>query len=68
METLHAVVNPPSFDSPCGLGQILEPMLIEAFLPKSTIERLDEWGIGGLARPTEVEHHLVEVSPPIERF
>jgi hypothetical protein len=68
MGTLLVVINPPSFDRLNSLRQVLEPVLVKAFLSQSTIERLDERVIGGLARPTKVERHLVKVSPPIERL
>jgi len=66
--TLLVVIDPPSFDRLSSLDQVLEPVLVEAFLPQPTIERLDERIIGGLARTTEIERHLIEVSPPIERL
>lgn len=68
MGTLLVVINSPSLDRLDGLWQVLEPVLVEALLPQPTVERLDEGVIGGLAGSTEVERHLVKVSPPIQRL
>ena len=66
MGAAFVVVDPPRFNLLGGILEVKEPVLVEAFLPQPTVERLDERIIGGLARSTKVERRLVEVSPPIQ--
>jgi hypothetical protein len=39
---LAVLVLPPSFDHPRGLGERAEPVLVQAFVPESADEALDE--------------------------
>ena len=60
------VLDPPSFDLRFGFLNGLEPVNIQALVPKRSVERFDEAVIGRLARPIEVDRHLVVVRPQIE--
>ncbi len=44
------VVLAPKGDDLSGLGQGLEPVLIEAFVPEPAVEAFDIGGLGGLSR------------------
>ena len=41
-----------------------EPVLVQALLPETSVECLDGSVVRGLAGPTEVQLHSVQVSPP----
>ena len=43
-----------------------EPVLVQALLPNSPIESLDEGVVRGLTRPAEVQLHSVRVGPLIQ--
>ena len=67
MGTLLVVINPPSVDRLDSLRQILEPVLVGAFLPQPTIERLDE-GVRNVlrhARRNSPRRHLARLIGPI---
>ncbi len=59
------VVLPPLFDLLLGVLQRQETMLIEALLPQSPIERLNECVIGWLTRSTKIQLDLLKVCPAI---
>ena len=62
------VVLPPSIDLHCGILQVQEPVLVETFYSKATVERFDKCIVRGLSRSGEVQDDSVRISPKIEFF
>src|SRR5262245_12582742 len=59
--------NPsPFFSAPSGFFQRVEPLLVEAFLPDTAIERLDEGIVGRRTRTTERQFDALSVRPCVE--
>lgn len=67
MRTALIVLVSPGLDLSPRLGDRIEPVDVEAFIPKGSVERLDEGVVGGLARPAEVDPHAVMISPEIDK-
>ncbi len=63
MSPALVVRDPPSFDLLLGLGNRLEPVNIQALVGKQSVEAFDELVVSGLARPTEVDLHVMVVGP-----
>jgi hypothetical protein len=42
------VVEPPGLDDLAGIGEIEEPVLVEAFIPEPPVEAFDEGVLGGM--------------------
>ncbi len=51
------VVLPPFFDYLLGLLQIVEPVLVQAFIPKLAVEALNVGVLSGFPRVDEVQFH-----------
>lgn len=49
-----------------GVVKAHEPMCVQAFCPKFTVERFDEGVVGRLSWPREVENDTIGVSPQIK--
>jgi len=61
MRTNLVVVSVPSLQLFAGVGKAQESVGIQAFGPQSTVERLDERVVGGLAWPREVQRHATVI-------
>src|SRR3546814_18970851 len=59
------VVSTPILQLFVGIRKAQEPVGVQAFGPKSTIECFDERVVGRLARPREVQRHTLLVGPEI---
>jgi hypothetical protein len=57
------VVDPPSLDLLFCVFHRDKPMLLQALLPKPSVETLDVRILNGLSRPDEVQLHPVPVCP-----
>src|SRR6187200_1419654 len=62
------VVETPSLDDPAGVGEIKEPVLVEAFIAEPAVEAFNEGILGRLAEVDEVEPDTVAPSPLVERL
>ncbi len=60
------VVVPPRLTFMLGIGQAQEPVCVEALGPDPPVEGLRKCIVGRLAEPTEVQHHIMLVSPQVE--
>lgn len=61
MRTPHIIVSPPGFNyGPC-LGNCFEPVQVEAFVPQSPIEGLDECVVRRPSRSGEVDANLMMI-------
>ena len=67
VRTALIIVSPPGLDYRLGLGQHVEPVQVQAFIPQRPAERLDKGVICWLARPREVDPHPVQIGPVIEQ-
>ncbi len=65
VRTQLIVALPPLFDLRLGVLQRQEPMLIEALLPQSPVERLNECVISWLTRSTKIQMELHKACPAI---
>lgn len=61
------VVPPPCGDEDTGLGQTRKPVVVQAFVAKSSVKALDERILGGLACLDQLESNAMLISPLIER-
>ena len=66
MRPVLVVVNPPGFDEELSIGQIGEPVGVEAFVPKAAIEALDEGVLDWLTGIDELQLDVVLVGPLVE--
>ncbi len=66
MWPLIVVLLPPFFNLLSGIFQRQEPVLIQALLADSSIERLDECVVSWLPWPGEVDLDAVHVSPLVK--
>ena len=62
------VVEPPSLDDLAGIGEIEEPVLVEAFVAEPPVEAFDEGVLGRLAEVDEVEADAVAPGPLVEHL
>src|SRR3954447_16532706 len=60
------VVSTPILDFLPSVVKAQEPMCVQAFVSELAVEGFDEAVVRGLARPREVEHHTLLVSPDVE--
>ena len=65
MRPLLVVMASPSFNFLFSILQAQKPVLVQAFLPKTAIERFDKGIIRGLPRPGEVQDYAMGVSPQV---
>ena len=63
MRSVGVVVDPPCFDDLAGLVQVGEQMLVEALVPQSAVEALDEAILHRLARCDVVPFDAVLLLP-----
>lgn len=66
MRSTFVVVAPPAFDLRCRLLDRLEPMDVQAFVPKRSVERLDEAVSRRHPRAAEVDLDPVMIRPEIQ--
>ena len=66
MGTVMIVIIPPGVQYRPNFVQRRELVHVQAFVPKSSVERFDEAVLGGLSRPYEVELHPSKVAPLVE--
>ena len=59
MGSLLVVMAPPLLQLILGVLEGLEPVLVEALLTETTVERLDKRVVRGLPGPAEVDCHPV---------
>jgi hypothetical protein len=62
------VVPPPFFSAVSGFFQRVEPLLVEAFFPQASVERLDKGMIRRRARATESQFDAAAMCPGLERL
>lgn len=62
------VVGAPVTNDAPGVGQVGEPIRIQAFFAKAPIEALSEAVVGRLSRSREVERDVVDISPLVQRL
>ena len=62
---ISTVVSSPGFHLPGSVLHGQGPVLVQALLPESPVESLDEGVVRRLPRPAEVQLRPVEVSPPV---
>jgi hypothetical protein len=60
------VFPPPGVYFFSGVFQGQEPVLVQAFLTKTSIESLNESIVGGLPRPTEIQLYSVQIGPLVQ--
>ena len=65
MTTTLVIITPPGLDHLAGLGDIIEPMQIEAFIAQRPIKGLDEGVVGRFAPAREVDAYAIVISPQI---
>lgn len=68
MRPVAAVVDPPVLDDPAGIGQMQEPMFVEAFVSEPPVGALHEGVLDRLARPNEVKPNAPAVGPLVQRL
>jgi hypothetical protein len=61
------VTDAPRFDRAPRIGETEEPVLVQALVPESAIETLDEGVLHRLPRPDEAQRYSPAVCPRIER-
>jgi len=66
MWALFIVVLPPSLDDRSGMGQRMEPVLVQAFIPELTVEALDIGVLCGFAWLNQFQLYTMLISPLIE--
>ena len=66
MRAALIVLVSPGFDLVPCLRDRIEPMDVEAFVSKGSVECLDEGIVGRLAGPAEVDPHSVMIGPEID--
>lgn len=66
MRSVFVVIPPPGRDADSRFGQRTEPVLIEAFVPELTVERLDEGILRGLTRLNQLQLDVALIGPLIE--
>ena len=62
------VIEPPGPQWSGGVGEIEEPVLVEAFIAESPVEAFDEGVLGRLAEVDEVEPDAVAPGPLVEHL
>jgi hypothetical protein len=62
---LLVVVAVPSLDFLFSILQAQKPVLVQTFLPKPAVKRLDEGVVRGLPRPGEVQDYAMGVGPQV---
>jgi len=68
MRTRLVIVLAPDFDFASGVLERQEPVCVEAFLPKTSVEGFILRIVGRLARAREVNLHAIFVRPFVERL
>ena len=66
MRSVFVVIPPPGRDADSRFGQRTEPVLIEAFVPELTVERLDEGILRGLTKLNQLQLDVALIGPLIE--
>ena len=61
------VLSPPCLQLLPGVRQIVEPVHVQAFVPKAAVERLDERIVRRLSGPGELQGHTVGIGPQIDQ-
>src|SRR5208337_4843483 len=59
------VVKTPSIDLIRSIFQAQKPVLVQALLPKTAVERFDKGIVRGLARPGKIYDHPMGIGPQI---
>ena len=60
------IIDPPFFDGPPGIGQVGEPVFVQAFIPELSVEAFNESILDRLAGFDEVQSHGVTIGPFIQ--
>ena len=68
MRPILVVLSPPSLQFLPGVRQIIEPVHVQAFVPKAPVERLDERIVRRLSGLDEVESHAGSPGPEEHRL
>ena len=66
MRPILIVVSEPSLHLFGRIRKGQEPVLVQAFSPEPTVERLDEGVVGRLPWPREVERDALGIGPQVE--
>ena len=61
--SFFVVFPPPGLDDHCGMGQVNEPVLIQAFVAEATIERFDVGVLIGFSRLNQKQFHATSMCP-----
>lgn len=63
---LVVVLTQRRYERP-SMRETCEPVLVEAFIPELTVERLDICVLRRLALPNQFQRHAIGVGPLVER-
>ena len=66
MRSFFVVVSAPILQFLAGVVKRQEPMCVQAFGPKATVEAFDKGIVGGFTWSREIEDDVVSVGPQVE--